>query len=142
MKCKVYEGGYKPTKAHPYDAGFDIFLPDRDGGKLTILPGETYCIDTRVAIQIPEGYVGILFNKSGLNVRYNIQCSNGVIDSHYTGAIVAKIENHSDKAYIFKNGEKICQLVVLRVHDDMNMEVVDDLGETDRGASGFGSSGK
>lgn len=144
MKCKVYDGGYKPTKAHPYDAGFDMYLPDLPDldCKLTIQTNQSVCVDTRVAVQIPEGYVGILFNKSGLNIKCNITCSNGVIDSHYTGTITVKIENHSDKPFTFHSGEKIGQMVVLMHHPDMKMELVDDLGETDRGTNGFGSTGK
>lgn len=94
MKVKIMldEGAKMPTKAHEDDAGFDIYSTMRTW----CYPGNSIIIDTGVHVQIPHGYVGMLKSKSGLNVKYGIT-SEGVIDSGYTGSIVAKLYNFGDE---------------------------------------------
>ena len=96
--------------------------------------------DTGVHIQLPKNTVGFLKSKSGLNVKYGIT-SEGVIDVGYTGSIMVKLYNHSDKPYRVRKGDKISQLVILPCLLP-ELEVVDSLEDTERGTGGFGSTGR
>lgn len=147
MKLKVVldDGAIMPTKAHDNDAGFDLY-----SGEDRIIPGRTNIFgiqqnnsavfDTGVHIEIPEGYVGFLKSKSGLNVKHHLT-SDGVIDAGYTGSIVVKLYNQGNDYYQVKKGDKISQLVILPI-PEMELVQVDSLEETDRGDNGFGSSGR
>ena len=136
MKVILDEAAIMPTRAHETDAGMDLYTRYDE-----IVPARGYAIfDTGVHIEIPEGYVGFLKSKSGLNVKHHLT-SDGVIDAGYTGSIVVKLYNHSDMSYHFKAGEKITQLVILPCLLD-TLELVDSFEDTDRGSSGFGSTGK
>lgn len=146
MKIKLDENAIQPTRAHETDAGLDLYSPIR-----TIVPARkndfwgtlqegSVAIDTGVHIELPHNTVGFLKSKSGLNVKSGIT-SEGVIDEGYTGSIVVKLYNHSDKDVEIRKGQKITQLVVLPCLY-VDVEVVKELGETSRGDNGFGSSGE
>ena len=146
MKVMLDEGAKMPTRAHPYDAGLDLYTP-----KPVMVPaGYVDCegeivfgyatVDTGVHVEIPEGCVGFIKSKSGLNVRHGLT-AEGVIDSHYTGSMVVKIYSHSNIEYFFDAGDKIAQLVILPCVL-LPLEQVDSLEETDRGEGGFGSTGR
>lgn len=135
MKVKLDEFAIMPKKAHKEDAGWDLYAP-RD----FIIERDAF-IDTGVHIEIPVGYVGLIKSKSGLNAKKNIVCE-GVIDAGYTGSIGVKMHKLDNNAYRFERGDKITQLVVVPIIADNELELVEELGETDRGAGGFGSSGK
>ena len=138
MKINVVldNGAYMPEKAHEADAGFDLRTPSK-----VIIPAKSSrIIPTGVHVEIPRGYVGFLKSKSGLNVKDGI-LSEGVIDSGYTGSIVAKLYNHSNKEKVFEKGDKITRLVILPI-PDVEMVEVDSLEDTERGSNGFGSSGR
>lgn len=138
MKINVVldDGAYMPEKAHEADAGFYLRTP----GKVIIPPKSARIIPTGVHIEIPFGYVGFLKSKSGLNVKNGILCE-GVIDSGYTGSIVAKLYNHSREEKVFEKGDKITQIVIIPI-PDVEMELVDRLENTEQGNGGFGSSGR
>lgn len=138
MKINVVldDGAYMPEKAHEADAGFDIRTPS----KVIIPARSSRIVATGVHVEIPYGYVGFLKSKSGLNVKSGI-LSEGVIDSGYTGSIVAKLYNHSNQEKVFEKGDKITQLVILPI-PDVEMVEVDSLDDTARGDNGFGSSGR
>lgn len=136
MNIVLDKGAYMPVRAHDVDAGLDLRAPY----DFVIGKGCSAVIDTGVHVELPKGTVGLLKSKSGLNVKHGI-LSEGVIDESYTGAIVAKLYNHGDKAYSFKAGDKITQLVICPVIIP-EIKVVDSLQETERGNNGFGSSGK
>jgi len=128
-----------PQKAHTTDAGFDIRTPE----EVVIEPRSSAIIDTGVHMEIPEGYVGMLKSKSGLNVKSGI-LSEGVIDAGFTGSIVAKLYNHSDTPKHFEKVDKITQIVIIPI-PFIELEEVDNLCEfeaSERGADGFGSTGK
>lgn len=130
-----------PTKAHYADAGWDLYTPVT----VEIKAHDSKAIDTHTRVHIPEGYVGFLKSKSGLNVKHSI-VSEGVIDSGYTGTIVVKLYNRSNVDYKFNAGDKITQLVVLPCLLDSE-EVNDEewnklIAESERGENGFGSSGR
>ena len=137
MDYYLDEGAFAPEYAHSTDAGMDLRTP-----KTVRVPAHSSAIiDTGVHIQIPNNFVGFLKSKSGLNVKHGI-LSEGVIDCGYTGSIVAKLYNHSDTDYVFQKGDKITQLVILPCATGALLEQVDSFDETERGDSGFGSTGK
>ena len=146
MKIMLDEGAKMPTRAHPWDAGLDLYAPeDATVSNSYSWPfGEvrigSATIDTGVHVEIPEGYVGFIKSKSGLNVNHGLT-AEGVIDAHYTGSIRVKLYNHSHEPYRFKAGDKIAQLVILPCVMP-HLELVDHLEETDRGDGGFGSTGR
>lgn len=135
MKVKLDPGAYVPERAHPDDAGLDLRSPEN----LWIHPGEQVMIDTGVHVAIPKGHVGLITSKSGLLVKRIT--SRGTIDCGYTGSIKAVLYNHGKEGYAIKKGDKITQLVVLPCMIE-EIELVYHLEETDRGESGFGSSGR
>ena len=136
MRIKLDEGAYLPTRAHPTDAGMDLYARETQ-----IVPAkESAVFDTGVHIELPIGTVGMLKSKSGLNVKHGIT-SEGVIDVGYTGSIVAKLYNNSGRDYKVNEGDKITQLVIMPIITP-SLELVDELDATDRGDNGFGSSGR
>ena len=136
MKITLDPGAYMPTRAHPTDAGLDLYSRQ----DITIPAGGSAVFDTGVHVSLPDGTVGMLKSKSGLNVKQGILCE-GVIDAGYTGPIVAKLYNHGIEAVHVEVGMKIVQLVILPVLAP-ELEQVDSLEDTERGAGGFGSTGK
>ena len=137
MKVVLDKGAYMPKKAHEADAGYDLRTPKR----VVLRRHDCVCIDTGVHIAIPDGWYGKLESKSGLNVKHSIVSLGGVIDSSYTGSIVAKLYNFGDKDYVFETGDKVIQIVFMQC-GNFSLTQFDKLEETDRGDNGFGSSGK
>ena len=136
MKIKLDAGAKMPTRAHEWDAGLDIYARETQ----TVHARGSAKFDTGVHIQLPLGSVGLLKSKSGLNVNHGIT-SEGVIDVGYTGSIVVKLYNNSDVDYTVHAGDKISQLVITHLWYD-ELELVDELEETERGDGGFGSTGR
>lgn len=137
IKVRLDDGAKMPTKAHAYDAGYDLYAQNA----AVIMPGEAVCFDTGVHVSLPAGTTGFLKSKSGLNVKHGIT-SEGVIDAGYTGSIIAKLYNHGHEPYRVYPGDKITQLVIIKLADVGGLELVDKLGESERGAAGFGSTGR
>ena len=137
MKIMLDKDAIMPTKAHNTDAGYDLYAIHSH-----YIPAKGWdIIDTGVHVELPIGTVGMLKSKSGLNIKHGIT-SEGVIDVGYTGSIVVKLYNHSDVHYLVHAGDKITQLVILPLADVGELELVENLSETERGNKGFGSSGK
>ncbi|MCI8611046.1 MAG: dUTP diphosphatase [Clostridiales bacterium] len=136
MRIMLDDGAYMPTRAHEADAGLDLYAMDPQ----IVCAKESAIFDTGVHIELPQGTVGFLKSKSGLNVKHGIT-SEGVIDVGYTGSIVVKLYNHSGYDYAVRAGDKISQLVILPICTPA-LELVDKLDNTDRGTAGFGSSGR
>lgn len=136
IKFKLDEGAFEPVRAHATDAGADIRTP-----KQFVLSGHSSAIvKTGVHVELPEGTVGMLKSKSGLNVNSDI-VSEGVIDQGYTGEIVVKLYNHGTKPHYFHVGDKVTQLVVMPVEFPTYVQA-DEIGGGERGDAGFGSTGK
>lgn len=136
LKVKLDDGAFMPSKAHESDAGYDIMTPvDFDLWKKIV-------VDTGVHVLIPDGYVGMLKAKSGLNVKLDI-VGEGVIDAGYTGSIKVKLYDldYQSVPHLFRRGDKIIQLVIVPI-PDTEMELVEELEETERGDNGFGSTGR
>jgi len=131
------DGAYIPTRAHKSDAGLDLYTPI----DFTLGSNCEIIIDTGVHVEIPDGYVGMIKSKSGLNVKASIR-SEGVIDSGYTGSIVVKLyrDGSSGTFLKFNKGDKISQLVILPIATPEPV-LVDCFKETERGSNGFGSTG-
>lgn len=136
IRVKLDKEAFLPERAHYEDAGWDIRTPY----DFEIEAGGSATIDTGVHVEIPYSYVGMLKSKSGLNVKCGIT-SEGVIDCGYTGAVIAKLYNHGDKAVAFKRGDKITQLVVVPINTD-SIEEVSEISGGRRGNAGFGSTGR
>lgn len=135
IKVKLDDGAFVPTRAHTKDAGLDLYSPVRK----IIRANDWEAIDTGVHVEIPEGYVGMITSKSGLMCGEGIT-SRGTIDYGYTGSIKAVLFNHSKRDYIVERGRKITQLVLVPIITP-EIELVDELEDTERGDGGFGSSG-
>ena len=137
LKVKLDEGAFAPESAHQDDAGYDLRTPT----DCFIPAGGFGIIDTGVHMAIPKGYVGFLKSKSGLNVKCHLT-GEGVIDSGYTGSIVAKIYHNAEYGgALLRRGDKIIQIVLLPILKP-EIEIVDELEDTERGDNGFGSSGR
>lgn len=136
MKVKLDSGAFLPERAHEADAGYDLRTPIN----VYVPANGCVAIDTGVHIAIPEGYVGFLKAKSGLNVKYDLT-GTGVVDSGFTGSIRVKLYNHGNEGYLFNVGDKIIQIVFLPIFTP-ELEVVDELPDTERGMGGFGSTGR
>ena len=136
MKVMLDAGATMPTRAHPTDAGLDLYARDT-----AIIPAkDSVVFDTGVHIELPQNTVGFVMSKSGLNVNHGLT-SEGVIDVGYTGSIKVKLYNNSGYDYKVNAGDKISQLVILPMLA-LPLELVDSLEDTERGSNGFGSTGK
>ncbi|MBQ9166449.1 MAG: dUTP diphosphatase [Oscillospiraceae bacterium] len=111
---------------------------------VVIPAGKRVMIPTGIAIALPSaGYVALIFARSGLGIKHGIAPANcvGVIDSDYRGEIKVGLQNHGDADFTIQPGDRIAQMAIMPVFQ-VEMEQVEDLDETDRGAGGFGSTGK
>ena len=138
---KLNEKAIIPTYGSEYSAGADLYACLDE--PVTILPGEAYLFHTGLAMEIPEGYAGLVFARSGLATKKGLAPSNkvGVIDADYRGEIMVSLYNHSKEARTVEHGERIAQLVLTPfITADWNE--VNELNETIRGTGGFGSTGK
>lgn len=138
INVKLTDGAPLPRHARPGDAGMD--LTSRE--EVYILPTETVIVGTGVSAAIPEGFVGLVFPRSGLASKHGVTLANavGVIDSGYRGEIKAPLMNVSMDIRHIKKGDRICQLVVVPFASCECVEA-DELDETERGVGGFGSTG-
>jgi dUTP pyrophosphatase len=125
-----------PTRAHSDDAGLDLYSSE----EYTLQPEERHMVKTGIAVAIPSGFVGLIWDKSGLVVKAGLKTMGGVIDAAYRGEIMVIVANLSDTPYAIEKGAKIAQLLIQKVELPEICEV-SELNDTPRGESGFGSSG-
>jgi dUTP pyrophosphatase len=130
--------GFEPVYAKPGDAGADL----RSTSAVTISAGERSLVPTGVSIALPAGYVGLVHPRSGLAAKHGITVLNtpGTIDAGYRGEIMVILYNSSKTDFEVAVGDRIAQLVIQTV-ETANFVSVEKLPETERGESGFGSSG-
>lgn len=138
---KLNERAKAPTYGSLAAAGADLYSCEE--GDITLTPGETRLIHTGLAMEIPDGYAGLIYARSGIALKRGLAPANkvGVIDSDYRGELMVALFNHSDSEQIIAEGERIAQLVVtpfLKV----DFTETDALSDTVRGEGGFGSTGK
>ena len=134
---KIHPDAMIPNYAHPGDAGMDLYINEA----VELEPGERKSIPLGIAIEIPEGYVGLILDKSGLSHKYGIKGFGGVIDSGYRGEWHAGVMNLSDKYFKFEKGHRIGQFLVQKV-EYVELEEVVELSDSSRGKGGLGSTGK
>lgn len=135
MKIKLLDKGCKPFKKFPTDAGWDLICRE----SVRICPGETVLIPTGVGMAIPTGHVGdISPRSSGSKKGLVIQ---GKVDAEYRGEVQIIATNCGKRAITVDKGERIAQLVIMRIHNDW-LEEVDELDMTPRGENGFGHTGR
>ena len=138
---KLRENAILPTRGSASAAGYDLYAClDTD---VQIAPGKTEKIGTGLAIAVPEGYFGAIFARSGLAAKEGLRPANcvGVADSDYRGEYIVALHNDSDVVCTVTPGERIAQLVVMPFLS-VEFEEKESLDTTERGAGGFGSTGK
>jgi dUTP pyrophosphatase len=134
--AKLNEDATTPRKANESDAGFDLYASHG-----TIIEKHTHkLIKTGIAMQIPKGYVGLIWPRSGMAYKHGIDVFAGVIDSGYRGDIGVILYNSQYSDYNVEKGDRIAQLVLQKV-EDFELVEVSDLNNTDRSEAGFGSTG-
>ncbi|MEK7496213.1 MAG: dUTP diphosphatase [Patescibacteria group bacterium] len=126
-----------PTYANHDDAGLDLYSAEN----FVLKPGERRAIETGVKMEIPEGYVGLVWDKSGLAVNDGIKTMAGVVDAGYRGEIKIVLINLSNQNFEIKKGQKIAQMLIQKI-EHPKIEIVEFLNESNRGEGGFGSTGK
>ena len=143
MKVKVKkltDSAIIPTFGSVESAGGDLYNAGED---VQIAPMQTVFIGTGLAVEIPEGYVGLVYARSGLATKSGLAPANkvGVIDSDYRGEIKVALFNHSSETRVVAKGDRIAQMVIAP-YLKVEYEEVDELSSTQRGEGGFGSTGK
>ena len=136
VECMAESKEFLPQRANPTDAGADL----KSTENLIISPGEQAMVDCGVAVKIPVGYAGLVFNRSsqgkhGISIPHGV----GVIDSDYRGNIKVILRNNSDVPYTISRGNRIAQLVIVPI---MLADFKDIWNDTERGSGGFGSTGQ
>lgn len=138
---KLKEKAILPTYGSAQAAGADLYAClDAD---LTIAPGETAFVPTGLAMELPAGYVGLIYARSGLACKRDLAPANkvGVIDSDYRGEFIVALHNHGKNPQTISHGERVAQLVITPVLNVSFMEA-EELSDTQRATGGFGSTGK
>ena len=130
-----------PEYGTPYSAGMDLRANLDE--PITLLPLERKLVPTGIFIELPVGYEAQIRPRSGLAIKHGISLVNtpGTIDADYRGEIKVIMVNLSNEAFVVNDGERICQMVVAR-HERVEWEPADSLEDTERGAGGFGHTGK
>ena len=138
---KLNENAIMPTYGSEYAAGADLYACNTE--KITIAPHKTVLIPTGLSMEIPEGYAGLIYARSGIASKRGLAPANkvGVVDADYRGEVMVALHNHSDIDAEIDINERIAQLVIapfLKVE----FNEADELSDTVRGVGGFGSTGK
>ncbi len=138
---KLNERAVIPTYGSAGSAGGDLYSAEEND--INVAPGQTVFIGTGLAVEIPEGLVGLVYARSGLACKKGLAPANkvGVIDSDYRGEIKVALYNHGKEAQTVAKGERIAQLVIAPFVF-AEYEEADDLSDTARGEGGFGSTGR
>ncbi len=134
---KINKDAIVPNYAHGGDAGLDLYSVEDN---YILKHGEIKGFKTGIKIEIPSGYVGLFWDKSGLAVKNGIKTMGGVIDSTYRGELIVILNNLGNKEYIVEKKSKIAQLLLQKI-EEAELEEVENLDNTKRGEGGFGSSG-
>lgn len=138
---KLYPQAVTPSYGTDFAAGADLYAYLE--APVTIAPGETFLVHTGIAMEIPAGFAGLIYARSGLASKKGLAPANkvGVVDADYRGEIMVALHNHSQKEAVIENGERIAQLVITPFLTAEFIET-ESLDETERGEGGFGSTGK
>ena len=135
---RISPGAKLPVYGHPGDAGMDLFAAE----EVVLGAGEVKAVPTGVKMAIPGGYVGLIWDKSGVSLQ-GMHRLAGVVDAGYRGEVKVVMVNLGKKPYVFKIGQKVAQMLIQPVQAVEVIDVgEDELDETSRGEGGFGSTGK
>ncbi|MBO7217832.1 MAG: dUTP diphosphatase [Clostridia bacterium] len=136
---KLNDKAVIPSYGSASAAGADLYSAEEE---IIIPAGETRLVHTGLAMEIPEGYVGLIYARSGIALKRGLAPANkvGVIDSDYRGEIMVALYNHSSEAQTIAAGERVAQIVITP-YLTVNFVQSDELDDTVRGAGGFGSTG-
>lgn len=142
-KVKIHflnEKAKMPICGSKHSAGYDLYSICDE--LITIGPHETIKMKTGISLEIPEGYFGAIFARSGIATKRGLRPANctGVVDSDYRGELIVALHNDTDQLQFVEPGERIAQLVIMP-HLNVCFEVADELNITQRGNQGFGSTG-
>lgn len=127
----------EPAYARPGDACFDLLSREL----VTVAPNERVQVKTGLKMEIPEGFVGFIWDKSGLSHKNGLKTLGGVVDSSYRGEVMVGVVNLSKEPYTFEKGHKVAQMCIQK-REEVTIVEVEELSETTRGEGGFGSTGK
>jgi len=133
---KLYSDSIIPNYAYADDAGMDLYATET----VEIPSGSRAKIGTGISIELPEGYVSLIWDKSGVSIKKGLKTLGGVIDAGYRGEYFVGVANISKESLVVSKGEKIAQLLIQKV-EKINFEVADELSESERGEKTLGSSG-
>ncbi len=138
---KLYNDVIIPTRGSKEAAGYDLYAYFEEES-VSLNPGETYMIKTGLCFEIPDGYFGGVFARSGLASKKNLRPANcvGVIDSDYRGELMVPIYNDSDKVQVIEKNDRVAQIIIMP-YLNVEFNEVDELGITSRDKGGFGSTG-
>ena len=138
---RLNENAVVPTYGSEFSAGADLYACA--DAPVTVEAGKTVLVHTGIAMEIPVGYVGLVFARSGLASKKGLAPANkvGVIDSDYRGEIMVALHNHSAEDKTIDAGERIAQIALVP-YLTADFNVVDELSDTARGVGGFGSTGR
>jgi dUTP pyrophosphatase len=125
-----------PTKGHPGDAGIDFYAKET----VVISPGQQMRVFSGVAIEIPEGYVGLVWDKSSIAFNKGLKTMGGVIDAGYRGEIIFCMHNTTDMEQVIEKYHKVAQIIIQKFEDCDIVEIID-LSDTVRGDGREGSTG-
>lgn len=139
---KLKDNATLPSRGSAAAAGYDLYAC-LENDSVEIAPHTTVKIGTGLSIAVPDGYFGAIFARSGLAAKENLRPANcvGVADSDYRGEYIVALHNDGEVTRTVKNGDRIAQLVIMPFLS-VEFNEVDELDETQRGAGGFGSTGK
>lgn len=140
---KIDDRAIAPMYGSEYAAGLDLSALIRNGARSQRIPaGATVKIGTGIAMEIPNGYFGAIFARSGMATKRGLRPANcvGVIDSDYRGEIIVPLHNDTDKCETIRDGDRIAQMVIMP-YLGVKLNEVEELDNTERGAGGFGSTG-
>ena len=137
---KLDERAKMPVYSSEYAAGMDLYA--FVDGSVMIAPGETVMIHTKLAAEIPAGYAGLIYARSGMAVKKGLAPANkvGVVDADYRGEIMVALYNHSPEDRFVEDGDRIAQIVITPV-PAVELVEAEELGGSVRGEGGFGSTG-
>ena len=137
---KLHPDAVLPTYGSEFSAGADLYALTEE--ELVFLPGETKLVKTGLAMEIPEGYAGLIYARSGLASKRGLAPANkvGVVDSDYRGEVMVALHNHSNVEQKVAPKERIAQLVIAPFLK-AEFSACEELSDTVRGACGFGSTG-
>lgn len=123
-----------PSYTHSFDAGLDFHGIE----SVTLKPGEVGKVSSGLSIEIPDGYVGLCWDRSGIATKNKIKVLGGVIDSGYRGELKLCVINLGSEPFTFEKGDSVCQILIQKV-EHVKVVEVEELGESERGEKGFGS---